>query len=125
MFTAWFLCTHLGSRKRRTVTLQHTCWPRLKPSLRTDSMIPQFLVSYILYTFTIVSDDLCIVCTLQFLIPHSNVGAIYRYYESRRRLVLDSKPDRTEKAEQNRMNTKLYNRQHRVRICLCIYVYAA
>ena len=40
------------------------------------------------------------------------VGSVYRYYESRRRLFLESSnPERNKQAEKNREATKLYNRQ--------------
>ena len=43
------------------------------------------------------------------------IGSVYRYYESRRRLFLESSsPERNKQAEKNREATKLYNRQKRV-----------
>lgn len=42
------------------------------------------------------------------------VGCIYRYYESRRRLFLDSLPGRVERKIQNDKKTKISQRQRSV-----------
>ena len=75
------LCT-LGLRKNRTAKLQLTCWPRSKPNLRRDLVI-LYIVSYLL---VYISKDLCILTISYFILYCICIGAVYRYYESRRRL---------------------------------------
>lgn len=47
------------------------------------------------------------------------VGAVHRYYESRRRQYIDSKPERVAIKEQNDKKTKLRSRQKQV---YCVYI---
>jgi len=48
------------------------------------------------------------------------VGAIYRYWESRRRIHNDSQPDRAIAVEQNKKNSK--RKLYQSRVCYCNYV---
>ena len=43
------------------------------------------------------------------------VGALYRYWESRRRIVNDSRPDRADAVEQNKKNAR--RKSHQTRVC--------
>ena len=47
-----------------------------------------------------------------------NLGAIHRYYESRRRIINDQKPNRVKKVAENKKNAQKVAFQKRVRIYL-------
>ena len=57
------------------------------------------------------------------MIKLSNVylEAVYRYYESRRRMYLDEQPERAAIKAENDRKTKLKSRQRQVCICFSLY----
>ena len=48
------------------------------------------------------------------------VGALYRYWESHKRTVNDSRPDRAEAVEQNKK--KLKRKSHQRGVCILIFI---
>jgi len=51
------------------------------------------------------------------------VGALYRYWESRRRIVNDSWPDRADAVEQNKKNAR--RKSHQIRVCYIFVLISA